>query len=173
MAMSRSRGASSFMRSPPMISSPSVISSNPATIRNAVDFPQPDGPTRIMNSPSWISRFMSLTASKPSGYRFQIPLKWISAIGRSPPAREPALRILIARARMTIPGPRGEHQQQAGVAGRAHGVTLPGGEHGGESGPGGLPLDVDLALDHHDVRALVNLMLLERLPRRKTDEDRP
>src|SRR4051812_2190709 len=81
--MSRSRGASSFTRSPPMISSPSLISSRPATIRSAVDFPQPDGPTRIMNSPSLISRFMSLTASKPSGYRFQIPLKWISAIGCS------------------------------------------------------------------------------------------
>src|SRR3954453_17425167 len=67
-----------------MISSPSVISSRPATIRNAVDLPQPEGPTRIMNSPSWISRFMSLTASKPSGYRFQIPLKWISAMSVCP-----------------------------------------------------------------------------------------
>src|ERR671931_2488341 len=82
--MSRSRGASSFIRSPPMINSPSVMSSNPATIRNAVDFPHPDGPTRIMNSPSPIPRFMSLTASKPSGYRFQTSLNVISAITASP-----------------------------------------------------------------------------------------
>ena len=36
-------------------------------MRSAVDFPQPEGPTRIMNSPSATSRFMSFTASKPSG----------------------------------------------------------------------------------------------------------
>src|SRR4051794_4126732 len=81
--MSRSRGASSFTRSPPMISAPSVISSRPATIRSAVDFPHPDGPTRIMNSPSLISRFMSLTASKPSGYRFHTFWNVISAIERA------------------------------------------------------------------------------------------
>jgi hypothetical protein len=65
--MSRSRGPSSFIRSPPIASSPSVMSSSPAIIRSAVDFPQPDGPTRIMNSPSAISRSICLTASKPSG----------------------------------------------------------------------------------------------------------
>src|SRR6478736_6013255 len=31
-----------------MRNSPSVMSSSPAIIRSAVDFPQPDGPTRIM-----------------------------------------------------------------------------------------------------------------------------
>ena len=36
-------------------------------MRSAVDFPQPDGPTRIMNSPSPISRLTCLTASVPSG----------------------------------------------------------------------------------------------------------
>src|SRR3954469_6829075 len=149
--MSRSRGARSFTTSSPIRMTPSVISSSPATIRNAVDFPQPEGPTRIMNSPSWISRFMSLTASKPSGYRFQIPLKWISAIWRSPPAREPAEPILIARARMTIPGPRREHEEQARVARGAHRVALSGVEHRGESRPRGLALDVDLAVDHDDV----------------------
>ena len=68
-----------------MTSSPSVMSSSPATIRSAVDFPQPDGPTRIMNSPSPISRFMSLTASKPSGYRFHTFWNVISAIPLSLP----------------------------------------------------------------------------------------
>jgi hypothetical protein len=51
----------------PIFSSPSVMSSSPAIIRSAVDFPQPDGPTRIMNSPSLMSRSIALTASKPSG----------------------------------------------------------------------------------------------------------
>src|SRR5918998_1050657 len=82
--MSRSRGPSSLTRSPPMISSPSEISSRPAIIRSAVDFPQPDGPTRIMNSPSPISRSTCLTASVPSGWRFVILLSVISAITTSP-----------------------------------------------------------------------------------------
>ena len=50
--MSRSLGACSLTTSPPIFSSPSVMSSSPAIIRSAVDFPQPEGPTRIMNSPS-------------------------------------------------------------------------------------------------------------------------
>jgi hypothetical protein len=35
--------------------SPSVMSSNPATIRSAVDLPEPDGPTRTMKLPSAMS----------------------------------------------------------------------------------------------------------------------
>ncbi len=61
--MSRSFGALSFTTSSPMRSSPSEMSSSPAIIRSAVDLPQPDGPTRITNSPSSIVRFMSFTAS--------------------------------------------------------------------------------------------------------------
>src|SRR3954454_19455590 len=79
--MSRSLGGRSLTTSPPITRSPSVMSSSPAIMRRAVDFPQPDGPTRIMNSPSRMSRFMSFTASKPSGYRFQTPSNLISAIG--------------------------------------------------------------------------------------------
>ncbi len=67
MAMSRSLGARSFIRSPPMRSSPPLMSSSPAIMFSVVDFPQPEGPTRITNSPSAISRFTSLTASAPSG----------------------------------------------------------------------------------------------------------
>src|SRR6202044_2163884 len=81
--MSRSFGVLSLTTSPPIFSSPSVMSSRPATIRSAVDFPQPDGPTRIMNSPSATSRFMSLTASKPSPYCLLMCSSAISAIGFS------------------------------------------------------------------------------------------
>src|ERR671917_393407 len=38
------------------------MSSRPAIIRRAVDFPQPDGPTKTTNSPSGISRFILSTA---------------------------------------------------------------------------------------------------------------
>src|SRR5256885_11918128 len=78
--MSRSFGVRSLTTSSPISNSPSVISSSPAIIRSAVDFPQPDGPTRIMNSPSAISRFTCLTASVPSRYRFVTSLRTISAM---------------------------------------------------------------------------------------------
>ena len=45
--------------------SPLVISSSPAIIRSVVDLPQPEGPTRMINSPSWISRQKSCTAVTP------------------------------------------------------------------------------------------------------------
>ncbi|HWH66951.1 MAG TPA: ABC transporter ATP-binding protein [Gaiellales bacterium] len=43
---------------------PLEISSRPAIIRRLVVLPQPDGPTRTMNSPSPMSRLRSLTAWK-------------------------------------------------------------------------------------------------------------
>src|SRR3954468_14796098 len=82
--MSRSFGARSLTTSPPIASSPSVMSSRPAIIRRAVDFPHPDGPTRIMNSPSLTSRSMCLTASKPSSYRFVTSRSSICAMPSSP-----------------------------------------------------------------------------------------
>src|SRR3954452_24404915 len=48
--------------------SPEVLSSSPTIMRSSVDFPQPDGPTRIMNSPSATSMLTSFTAGKPSPY---------------------------------------------------------------------------------------------------------
>ncbi len=50
MAMSRFLGSTSFMSFPSMYSSPPEISSRPATMRRVVDLPQPEGPTRTMNS---------------------------------------------------------------------------------------------------------------------------
>src|SRR4051794_56740 len=77
--MSRSLGAMSFTTLPPMRSSPSVMSSSPAIMFSVVDFPHPDGPTRMMNSPSAMSRLMWSTASAPSGYRLVTSLSSISA----------------------------------------------------------------------------------------------
>src|ERR1700736_474794 len=69
MAMSRSRGARSFTTRSAMRTSPSLISSKPAIMRSAVVLPQPDGPTRQMNSPSAMSRLSLSTASVPPAYR--------------------------------------------------------------------------------------------------------
>src|SRR3954466_9020174 len=80
----RSRGALSLTRTPPMIMSPLVMSSRPTIIRSRVDFPQPDGPTRIMNSPSAMSRLTSLTAGKPSPYCFTMCRISIDAISSRP-----------------------------------------------------------------------------------------
>src|SRR4051812_50212438 len=51
-----------------MIMSPLVMSSSPTIIRSRVDFPQPEGPTRIISSPSSMSRLTSFTAWNPSPY---------------------------------------------------------------------------------------------------------
>ncbi len=67
MAMSRSRGSVSLTGCPSMRMVPSVISSSPATMRSAVVFPHPDGPTSTISSPSAMVRSSDLTAVVPSG----------------------------------------------------------------------------------------------------------
>src|SRR5213594_4940616 len=66
MAMSRSFGGRSLTTRSPIVISPAVISSSPATIRSVVDLPHPEGPTRTMNSLSRMWRFTSLTACTSS-----------------------------------------------------------------------------------------------------------
>src|SRR5829696_240292 len=61
--MSRSRGAIRLTSRSPMNTEPDEIASSPASIRNAVVLPEPDGPTRTMNSPSAMSRDNERTAS--------------------------------------------------------------------------------------------------------------
>jgi hypothetical protein len=65
--MSRSLGGRSLTTRSPIVMVPSVISSSPATIRRAVDLPDPDGPTRTMNSPSGMSRVRSVMAGTVPG----------------------------------------------------------------------------------------------------------
>jgi hypothetical protein len=50
-----------------MRSSPDEISSSPAIMFSVVVLPQPEGPTRIRNSPSAMVKFRSFTAVAPSG----------------------------------------------------------------------------------------------------------
>src|SRR5699024_6846128 len=61
MAMSRSFGGTSLIRRSPMYISPLEISSRPATMRRVVDLPQPEGPTKTINSRSAISKLKSVT----------------------------------------------------------------------------------------------------------------
>ena len=50
--MSRSLGERSLTMRPPMAISPAVMLSSPAIMLSSVDLPQPEGPTRMRNSPS-------------------------------------------------------------------------------------------------------------------------
>src|SRR5439155_10244469 len=81
MAMSRSFGARSLTIRSPIRTWPWVISSKPATIRSAVVFPQPDGPTRTISLPSSTVRLRSLMATVPSLKTLVTPSNTISAIG--------------------------------------------------------------------------------------------
>src|SRR5579875_2307309 len=81
MAMSRSFGARSFTTSPSMRSSPREMSSRPAIMLRVVDLPHPEGPTRMQNSPSSISKLRSLTAKAPSGYCLVTWSRVMPAIG--------------------------------------------------------------------------------------------
>src|SRR5450631_1128747 len=54
--MSRARGGRSLTTVPPITIWPAVMSSSPATMRNSVLLPHPEGPTNTTNSPELISR---------------------------------------------------------------------------------------------------------------------
>src|SRR3712207_5501505 len=68
--MSRSIGARSFTTVSPIMIWPEVMVSSPAIMRSVVVLPQPEGPTKTMNSLSRTSRFTSFTAWT-SSYLFQ------------------------------------------------------------------------------------------------------
>src|SRR5579859_16783 len=60
--MSRSFGWTSVTSRPAISIRPPSSGSRPASIRSAVVLPEPDGPTRTMNSPSWMLRSSASTA---------------------------------------------------------------------------------------------------------------
>src|SRR6476660_5973321 len=65
MAMSRSLGWTLLTTRSPMEIVPEVMFSSPASIRNKVDLPQPEGPTRTTNAPSSIGIDTPCRTSKP------------------------------------------------------------------------------------------------------------
>src|ERR1700727_2981742 len=64
--MSRSFGGTNVTSRPPISTCPPSSGSSPASMRRAVVLPDPDGPTRTMNSPSLISRLSASTAGGAS-----------------------------------------------------------------------------------------------------------
>src|SRR5712691_201181 len=85
MATSRRRAGRSLTTVPPIRISPALMSSRPAAIRSAVVLPQPDGPTKTMNSPSWTERERSSTARVPSAKTFSTRSN--STVAKRPPFR--------------------------------------------------------------------------------------
>src|SRR5213080_4408630 len=77
MARSRSRGSRSVTSRSPIVIVPPEIVSRPASIRRSVVLPQPDGPTRTMNSPLSIVRLTSSTAVTPPENTLLTPSKTI------------------------------------------------------------------------------------------------
>src|SRR3954447_23137565 len=92
--MSRSFGATSLTTRSAMRISPADVSSSPATIRSAVDLPDPDGPTRTVKPPSAISRSSASTARVPSGNTLQTPLNAMLATGARDEVAVPEARPL-------------------------------------------------------------------------------
>src|SRR5690242_13792648 len=79
MAMLRSLGSTSLTTCPPISIWPPVTVSSPATMRNSVDFPQPDGPSRTRNSPSAMRQSMPwITCISP--YDFLTLARFTSAM---------------------------------------------------------------------------------------------
>src|SRR4051812_20701879 len=67
---------------------PASTSSSPASMRNAVDLPDPDGPTSTISSPSPTrSSSESMAGASVPGYVRDADSKWISAIARAPDRR--------------------------------------------------------------------------------------
>src|SRR5262245_21134925 len=96
-----------------MSMSPEVMSSSPTIIRSSVDLPQPDGPTRMTNSPSSTSMLMSSTARNPSGYRLTIFFILMAAtVGHRLPGRAPGRSALDGARGQTGHDPALEEQHQ-------------------------------------------------------------
>ncbi len=75
MAMPRSLGGTSLTTLPSISMVPEVMSSSPAIMRKSVDFPQPEGPTKTTNSPSFMEMSTPLmTSTGPNDLRTSFSL---------------------------------------------------------------------------------------------------
>ncbi|MNW08385.1 hypothetical protein D3C71_2051580 [compost metagenome] len=66
MPIPRFCGLNGTMSTPSSRILPPSTEVSPAMQRNSVDLPQPDGPSRVTNSPFWISQLMSLNTVVPA-----------------------------------------------------------------------------------------------------------
>ena len=116
MAMSRSFGATLLTTRPPIAISPSVMFSSPAIMRSSVDLPQPDGPTRMTNSPSSIS---TLTPCRTSVVPKRLRTLRMETVAMSSerslvawPGRPGHPRFIVVRRRAGWPAAAGHHDRQ-------------------------------------------------------------
>src|SRR5262247_3433447 len=79
MLTGRLSGSTPAIGWPSIMISPSVGTSNPASIRSSVVLPQPDGPSSAKNSPSPMSRWASSTAVTEPPKRFE--MCWMEMMG--------------------------------------------------------------------------------------------
>src|SRR5690348_3461604 len=93
MEIPRSFGGRSLTRTPSIVISPLVMSSKPAIRRSSVDLPQPDGPTKTVNSLSSISRSTPWMISTPPKL-LRTPRRVTLAMVQVPPDVSSALNAL-------------------------------------------------------------------------------
>src|SRR5690348_9974364 len=100
--MSRSLGWTLLTTRSPIEIVPEVMFSSPASMRNRVDLPQPDGPTRTTNSPSSIGTVTPCRTSKlPNDFR----TSRILTDDIYPPMDQVAPRGLVRRGNLALVGP--------------------------------------------------------------------
>ena len=95
MAIFLARGGRSFTTCPPMRISPEVWVSSPAIIRSSVVFPQPDGPRKTRNSPSFTERSTPSTAFTSPKCFLTFLVSTVAIEDQTPPVRticEPTTR---------------------------------------------------------------------------------
>src|SRR5829696_8510329 len=99
MPSSRSRGGTRTPRAgdetilPPMLISPPVGCSSPATQRSVVVLPQPDGPSRTTISPAGTSKLTPSIAGRPIA----------NCLRRSVTSRVAVMNVLSSRANRSLP----------------------------------------------------------------------
>src|SRR3972149_2710310 len=121
--MSRSFGGRSLTTRSPIVISPAVISSRPATLRSVVDLPHPEGPTSTMNSLSRTWRFTSLTACTSSYFLLRSFISTWAIVSSPGPgasglraARREARDIVVHEERVEEHGRQRRHQPAPVIA---------------------------------------------------------
>src|SRR5580658_7597431 len=110
----------SLTRRDPIEIRPPVDSSSPATMRSVVVFPQPEGPSRVTNSPASTRRSMPSTATNPSNARETFSRT------RSDTTTNPLSEVAdVMLDQAKLDPPEQEHQQHHHQADDADGLGLP------------------------------------------------
>src|SRR5215469_10041294 len=115
--MSRSLGGTKVTSFSPISTRPPSSGSSPASMRRAVVLPDPDGPTRTMNSPSLTSRSRASTAGGASlAYTRLADTNFTPAIGDLPLVRHQ----MRGRSRASFDGSHRQAADQRALGDPAH-----------------------------------------------------